>query len=276
MIVKCPRCGRNLIGAGVCPAGDYRVPTGSKPNSDPGSSAPTPSAYTPPAPTSHTFSASPSPSNSASSSSAPPKPHSSTARSFSTPPVSPPLSNPSSSGVRYAFGGVQIRGMIDEVGAERVESVSLAAHNAMSHAATGVLTAIPRAIGIIFGLIFAPLRMLLVPSLFTGSRRQKGPNQLQVPVTPFVLKGDDGNAYDCILRGEVRGGFLKLGESVEVSGHIDRSRVVRVDQVRSLRTNAITTGWVDHRAKFAKVHTVIGVIVIIFLILFLLSFLGHS
>ncbi len=145
----------------------------------------------------------------------------------------------------------------------------MAARNMMGKAAFSALTAIPRAVGIILGLLFSSLRMLLVPSLMAGNRHQNRPDQLQVPVTPFVLKGDDGTKYDCILRGEIRGGFLKLGESVEVSGHIDRNCVVRVDQVQSLSTNAITKGWVDHRAKMAKVQIIIGVIFIIILIVFL-------
>jgi hypothetical protein len=275
--MQCPRCGRNLIGAGICPAGDYRAPTTrGKANADQGSTAPTPSAYTPPVPPSGASSASSPPPHASSSSPDHPKPHPSAARPFSTPSVPPPLPNPSSGGLRYGFAGAEIRGVIDEVGSERMESVSLAAHNAMSHVATGVLTAIPRAIGLVLALLFEPLRMLFVPSLSAGSRRQQRPSQVQVPVTPFVLRGDDGNAYDCILRGEVRGGFLKLGEPVEVIGRIDRSSVVRVSQVRSLRTNAITTGWVERRAKFARIHTIVGFIAIIFLIFLLLSLVGHS
>jgi hypothetical protein len=166
---------------------------------------------------------------------------------------------------------VTIRGVIDEVGEERAESVSLAARNAMGSAARSALTAIPRAIGVILGLLFAPLRMLLLPSLMSGGRRQRGPDHVQVPVTPFVIRASDGTHFDCVLRGEMRGAFLKLGESVEVVGRMDRSNVVRVDSVRSLKTNAVTKGWIDPSARMAKVQTVAGVIFLVMILFFILS-----
>lgn len=144
----------------------------------------------------------------------------------------------------------------------------------MGNAVVGVFTAIPRAIGLVLGIIFAPLRMLIVPSLMVGGRRQTGPDQLQVPVTPFVVQSDDGAEYDCILRGEARGGFLKLGEPVEVSGRIDWTHVVRVDQVRSLSTNAITKGWVDPRARMAKFRALMGIICLVFSLWFVFSVLS--
>lgn len=157
---------------------------------------------------------------------------------------------------------------------QRNESVSMAAQNAMGSAAVGALTAIPRAFGVILALLFAPLRMLLVPSLMGGGRKQSSPDQLQVPVTPFVLKADDGNEYDCMIRGEIRGGFLKLGEAVEVSGRIDRTRVIRIDQVQSIRTNAITKGWVDPRARMAQFQALAGVVFLVFLLIVLISILS--
>lgn len=152
--------------------------------------------------------------------------------------------------------------------------MSLAAQNAMGNAFASGITTIPRAIGLVLSILFAPLRALMVPSLMAGGRRQKGPDQLQVPVTPFVVQSDEGIEYDCVLRGETRGGFLKLGEPVEVSGRVDRSRVVRVDQVRSLRTNAITKGWIDPRARMAKARTIAGIIVLVFLAWFVFSLLA--
>ena len=210
----CPKCGRALVGAGVCPTGDYRAPSSIQPRPSAATPSPTPSSYTPPDPVGYApLPAPPAPSP-------PPYP-----RSFSAPSSSAymPPAVPAPSPRQGAFGGVRIRGTIDEVGVERYESVSMAAQNAMGNAAAGLLTAIPRAIGVILGLLFAPLRMLLMPSLLAGGRRRNGPDQLQVPVTPFVLRSGDGTEYDCILRGEVRGGFLKLGEAVEVSGR-DRSQ----------------------------------------------------
>lgn len=149
--------------------------------------------------------------------------------------------------------------------------MSLAAQNSIGNAVGGALTAIPRAIGLVLGLMFAPLRALILPSLMSGGPRRTNPDHLQVPVTPFVVESDDGIEYDCILRGETRGGFLKLGEPVEVSGRLDRTRVVRVDQVRSLRTEAITKGWVDPRARIARVRAFLGLFSLIFLLWTVLS-----
>lgn len=166
---------------------------------------------------------------------------------------------------------MRLRGTIEEIGAERAESVSLAARNAMGSAASSALTAIPRAIGVTLGLLFAPLRMLLIPSLLGGRRTQNGPDQLQIPITPFVVTSDEGTTYDCVIRGEMRGGFLKLGEAVEVSGRIDGSRVLRVDAVTSLRTGAVTRGRIDPRIRAARAQTIAGVLFLIMLILILVG-----
>jgi hypothetical protein len=176
-----------------------------------------------------------------------------------------------SSPTQGVFGAIRLRGSIEEVGAARFETVSMAARNAMGNAAVGAVTAIPRAIGIILAVLFAPLRMLLVPSLMGGRQRRNRADELQVPINPFVLKGEDGTEYDCTLRGEVRGGFLKLGESVEVVGRVDRTRVIQVNSVRSLRTGAVTQGWVDPRARMARVHAVAGVVFLIAMLILLLS-----
>lgn len=274
---ECPKCQRKLIGAGICPTGHYRAPgvTSKKPSA----SGPSPSTYSRPRPASYSPFAQPSARDTVSSLPVPPTPPSTT-RSYSTPAPAPyqspsayPIPSPPPSVKQNNFGRVQIRGKLAEVGAERQETASLAAQNAMRNAAFGMFTAIPRAIGLMLGIIFAPLRMLILPSLMGGGRRQLGPDQLQVPVTPFVLQGDDGVEYDCILRGETRGGFLKLGEPVEVSGRIDGTRVVRVDQLRSLRTNAVTRGWVDPRARMSKFRVFVGLVFLIFFLMFLFSVL---
>lgn len=168
---------------------------------------------------------------------------------------------------------MRVTGTIDDVGVERVESVSMAGHIAMGDAAHGALTVVPRAIGVMLALAFAPLRMLLIPSLMAGGRRDRGPDSRQVPATPFLLAADDGTHYDCVLRGEVRGAFLKLGERVEVAGRLDRGRVLRVSEVRSTRTGAITRGWVDPRVRAAKAQTIAGCIALGGLLLVLVSIL---
>lgn len=157
------------------------------------------------------------------------------------------------------------------MGTERHESVNLAGLKVAARIAYGLLTFIPRAIGLLLALRFATLRLFLIPSLLGMNRRPDEPDRLQVPVTPFMLIADDGTPYDCLIRGEVRGGFLKLGEQVEVSGRLDRTHVLRVSTVRSVRTGAITRGYVHLQARMASVHMAVTIIMVIALVMFLVS-----
>lgn len=169
------------------------------------------------------------------------------------------------------LGQVLLRGTVSEVGAERYESVGLDGAHAVRTVGGGMLMAVPRAIGILLGLLFAPLRLLLIPSLTSSGRRDRRPERIDVPVTPFVVSADDGEDYDCIIRGEIRGGFLKLGDAVEVRGRMHRTRVVHADRVESLRTHATTRGWVDPRVRTAPLQAVLGVAMVLFLIWVLVS-----
>jgi hypothetical protein len=167
-------------------------------------------------------------------------------------------------------GAGTLRGVIVEVGAQRNESVSMAGRNAMNAAAHGALTAVPRAFGIILAVLFAPLRMLLVPSLLGGRGREQRPEHLQVPVTPFIIVDEGGRHHECLLRGEVRGGFLRLGEEVEVDGTRDRSNVFRARRIRSVRSHATISGWVDPRARTARAQTVAGAVFLALLVVIVL------
>ena len=164
-----------------------------------------------------------------------------------------------------------LRGRISEVGAERVETVSLRGSQALGQLGTGCLQAVPRAMGIVLGALFAPLRLLLIPSLSGIGKKPDGPDRIQVPGTPFILEADDGLEYDCYLRGEVRGGFLRLGDNVEVDGKIDGSHVVQVNRVANRRTGAIARGYVDPVARSAPLKTVLTVVLLVFVIVLLVS-----
>lgn len=172
-----------------------------------------------------------------------------------------------------SFGGLQVRGRISDVGTERFETVSLRGTNAMNALGTGAVTAAPRAFGILLAILFAPLRWLLLPSLMAG-RRPERPDSQQVPGTPFMLEGDDGREYECYIRGEVRGGFLRLGDQVTVAGRLDRSNVVRVDSVTSMRTGAIVKGFVDPKARMAPAAGCLAIVVAVAVLLFLMSILS--
>lgn len=152
-----------------------------------------------------------------------------------------------------------------------METVSLKGSQALGQVGTGCLQAGPRAMGIILGVLFAPLRLLLIPSLTGIGKRPEGPDRIQVPGTPFTLEAEDGREYDCYLRGEVRGGFLRLGDEVEVDGRIDRTRVVQVGSVVNLRTGAIAQGYVDPEARSAPLKTALAVVLVVLMLLFLFS-----
>ena len=134
---------------------------------------------------------------------------------------------------------------------------------------------VPRAIGLILVLRFASLRLLLIPSLLGMGKRSEEPDRLQVPVTPFTLTANDGTPYDCMIRGEVRGGFLKLGEHVEVSGRLDRSHVLLARRVRSLRTGAITRGHADWQTWMAPAGMIVTIVIALALIMLFVGFLAE-
>jgi hypothetical protein len=166
------------------------------------------------------------------------------------------------------LGQVRLRGTITEVGAERYESVIPFGAKAGVRFGYGLLTLILRAIGLLLLLRFKALRLLLIPSVFGLGNGANEPDRVPVPVTPFLLTTDDGRLFDCIVRGEVRGGFLKLGEQVEVSGRLDRSKVVRASAVQSVRTGSITRGYVDPRAQLVTRRTIVIIVVIAMFMLF--------
>ena len=168
------------------------------------------------------------------------------------------------------WGSMTVRGKIVEVGEPRSHSVSLAGNLAAEQLARGCVTAPFRAIGIMVGILFAPFRMLLGPSLAPG-RRPDGPDRFEVPVHPFLVQDEDGTEYDCSLRGELRGGFLRMGDPVEVAGRLDRQHVLRVSSVVNLRTRSVSRGYVDPKARYATARGVVAFVMIIFLIYVLVS-----
>lgn len=285
----CFRCGRRTASAGTPAAGSPgpgRHPPSPKP---PGSAFASPRSSSPLPPRS----ASPVPrgtgaTHSPASRPPPVTPSATTAPSTSaygaplpvpltpTAPPRTPSAATSSSAQQGLFGSLRVRGVISEVGAERHESVILSGAEFGARVGYGLLTLIPRAIGLLLALRYAMLRFLLIPSLLGMGGRPQEPERLKVPVTPFVLTADDGTVYDCIIRGEVRGGFLKLGEQVEVSGRVDRTRVMRASEVRSLRTGAITRGYVHLQARLAPLRTVVTLVIVIGLITSLVSVFGTS
>lgn len=163
-----------------------------------------------------------------------------------------------------------VSGVIVEVGEQRLESVSLSGNLAAQQMASGCLAAPFRALGILAGVLFAPFRVFLLPSL-TPRRRADGPDRMQIPGQPFLVQVDDGTDYDCYLRGELRGGYLRMGDRVEVNGRIDRHGILRVSKLVSVRTGSISRGYVDPKARYANARGVLALLLILFVIYVVVS-----
>lgn len=165
------------------------------------------------------------------------------------------------SGTRY--GVVTLLGTVSELGEPRYETVNTAGNQVVGQVARGMVTAPLKAAGILAGCLFAPLRFLLMLSL-SPSRRSAEPDRMQVPGTPFVLRTDGGQETECYLRGEVTGGFIRLGDQVEVTGRVNASsRVLGVSRIVNQRTGAVTRGYIDPKARFVVLR---GVLAIVFLL----------
>ncbi|MCZ2817252.1 hypothetical protein [Modestobacter sp. VKM Ac-2984] len=199
-----------------------------------------------------------------------------------TPPVGaapgPGPSGPAPAASRPTRGRVVVTGTISDVSPERYDTVRLGVNNALSGTTVSLLTIFPRAVGIAFGVLLS----IVSPRLGGATRGLSGlggrrygqdrPDSLRVPGTPFVLDGDDCTTFDCYLRGELRGGAVRLGDRVEVRGRIDpRSQVLEVGELVNARTGATTRGYVDPSARMTGVRTVVQLIVVIVLVLALLS-----
>lgn len=180
---------------------------------------------------------------------------------------------PSSQGPAVArpsrWGSLSVRGVITEVGEPRTESVNVTGNLAAEQVARGCVSAPFRAIGIVLGILFAPFRMLLGLSL-TPARRPDGPDRAEVPGYPFLVQAENGTEYDCYLRGELRGGFLRMGDTVEVAGRLDRHHVLRVSTIVNLRTRSVSRGYVDPKVRYATARGVIAV-ALLFLLIYVLA-----
>jgi hypothetical protein len=163
------------------------------------------------------------------------------------------------------------------VSAERYDTVHLGTNNALSRVGFALITLIPRAIGLILRLLVAMIFPRLGGALAprgggTGRNANNAPDSVQVPGTPFIVQGTDGNHYDCYLRGELRGGALRLGDQVEVSGRMrTKTGVLAVDKVVSHRTGAITTGYIHPRARAAGARAMLQFALVVILVLLLIA-----
>ena len=171
------------------------------------------------------------------------------------------------------LSGDTITGVITHVSEPGYETGSLANHNASQQAVSGCLAVPFRALGLLFGLLFAPFRFLLGASLM-GGRGPQAPDTVQIPVNRFRVEATSGRLVDCYLRGEVNGGGIYLGEEVEALGRFDGRGAFRVRQLRSLTTGSITTGTIDARVRFGTARAILAIAMLLVVIYVLWSYLA--
>lgn len=165
-----------------------------------------------------------------------------------------------------------ISGRVDYVSDVTHESAPLAAFYLSGRLAMGFLLLPFRLVAFVLGLFFRPLRFLLGAGLMGGGRGHRGPDSVDVPVHRFrVHDASNQQLVECVLRGQLSGGAIYIGEDVEMTGKFDsRTRTFIVNRLVNASTGAVTTGSVDPRvrsqyAMLASVVIFISICVIWFL-----------
>lgn len=168
-------------------------------------------------------------------------------------------------------GSLTVTGIVSNVQPERLESVSTEASDQLGHFAGQLFTLPFRALGIVLGVIFAPLRLLLGLSLMGMGGKKRSSERIQLVGTPFRVEADDGSVHQCFIRGEMRGGAIHLGDRVEVTGRLSRrSNVLQVAQATDLRSGARSHGHVPASARNLTAKAIVQVALAVLVLLFLL------
>lgn len=165
-------------------------------------------------------------------------------------------------------------GTVEYVSNTAYETNNLTAHYAAQQLAIGCLLAPFKAMGLILGLLVRPLRFLLGVSLM-GGRGRGGPESVQTEIHRFRIRaaGSD-RLIECVLRGQLAGGGIYLGEDVELTGKFDsRTGTFTVERLVNASTGAATTGIVDPRVKYQRAALAASLTMVLFAILFLMSVL---
>lgn len=165
-------------------------------------------------------------------------------------------------------------GTVEYVSDTAYETNNLTAHYAAQQLAIGCLLAPFKAMGLILGLLFRPFRFLLGVSLM-GGRGRGGPESVQTEIHRFRIRCAGSNRLiECVLRGQLAGGGIYLGEDVELTGKFDsRTGTFAVERLVNASTGAVTTGIVDPQVKYQRAALAASLTMVLFAILFLMSVL---
>lgn len=231
----CPDCGgKRTVRKGVCFRCGYRQPRDDT-TVQPACPLPPPATSSPPVP--HWSSA----------------PH----QSPVVPTTSTPASRTGSATSKKTQVEGQVVGRITTMGIQRTELVVLK----WGHLLTRTFVRLAVVVGavvfvkaylpfvIVVGLVIlfsasvrSLLPVILMPMLSgRGRERQHQEREIEVAIQPFTITATDGKEKEVILRGELRGGSLHLGDCVEVSGKEVRDGTIRARSVYNTSTGARIT-----------------------------------
>lgn len=275
--IFCPECGsENTIRKGVCFRCGYREP---KPASIPKSSvSPTPS---PPVVV--------------------PKPVPFTGPAASSP--QPPSSTPTTSGPlpSYQVPPGATSGKITAIGAPRTEVMEPHWGDSMAKVAGVLAIFVALVVGVVLlkwivALLLPLIVILIIPILLfpritglmshlvpprlgpRGQRSKSDRQDIEIPVTPFTVTSANGAAMEVVLRGELHGGSLHLGDSVEVSGKALRDGTFQAHAVLNTVTHARTTVRqhpVVVRSRIKAIASLFCIIVLAVMIISLFQSFNH-
>jgi hypothetical protein len=170
------------------------------------------------------------------------------------------------------FVPTTITGEVVDVQPQRMVTVDRSNEEALSRAASGCLLAIPRAIALTLGILFSRLRFLTMAGMRSSPSSPLAP--VQYPVTPFRVETTHGQMFQCTLRGELHGGAVFLGDTVEATGRLSaRTNVLEVSQLRDLTTGAVTVAKLPRGARSPGLRGLLRLALAAFFVLLVLSIL---
>lgn len=113
---------------------------------------------------------------------------------------------------------------------------------------------------------FIPISWLLHLS---GTRPYTPRQEVEIPVNTFTMATSDGRLLEVVLRGELRGGGVRQGDTISILGRILRNTTIQTRSMTSLTTGASTTTR-DHpalvKSRSKSIVSLIAIATLCFLI----------
>ncbi|MBJ2329769.1 hypothetical protein JFX23_08350 [Schaalia cardiffensis] len=153
-----------------------------------------------------------------------------------------------------------------------MESVEIGMGSALAFAAASFVMLPIRAIFVLLALVFTPFRTFLPFLLFGRSTKALERREVQVPLHAFTLeRSSTGERIDVILRGELSGGYLALGDLVLVDGRQKRSGIVEARKITNLEKGTRISGREHPAIRRERAQIMAGVFLLVVIILCIAS-----